>query len=317
MNEYCAGLGDTGLLEQWHPLKNGSLTPADVSYGSKRKVWWRCEKGHEWQAMVKARAEGTGCPICANRTLCPGENDLASTHPDLARQWHSVKNGSLTPRDIMAGTRRKVWWRCDKGHEWQAGVASRAAGTGCPVCAGRKVLTGFNDLACRFPDVAAQWHPTLNGDLAPAHVSSYSNRKVWWRCPLGHEYQAAVSARTMSGSGCPYCAGKKVLAGFNDLAAVEPHIAAQWHPTLNGALTPEMVTPGSHKKVWWLCPEGHTWKAVIHSRAGPQKCGCPVCAGRVRYPRQALCRGTGVNQGQTAARTALMIQESEFRRKTL
>ena len=310
--DYCREHGASALLEQWDAQRNAPLTPRELSYGSKRKVWWRCEKGHEWQAMVKSRAVGTGCPVCASRRLVPGENDLASTHPDLARQWHPVKNGSLTPRDIMAGTRRKVWWRCDKGHEWQAGVASRAAGTGCPVCAGRKVLTGFNDLACRFPDVAAQWHPTLNGDLAPAHVSSYSNRKVWWRCPLGHEYQAAVSARTMNGSGCPYCAGRKVLPGFNDLASLEPAVAAQWHPALNGALTPEMVTPGSHKKVWWLCPYGHIWKAVIHSRAGPKKCGCPVCAGKAKPERQTRYdRAAAAEYGQAAAKAAFAIQKTE------
>ena len=89
----------------------------------------------------------------------------------------------------------------------------------------------------------------------------------------------------MHGSCCPYCTGKKVLPGFNDLATLEPKIAA-WHPTLNGTLTPEMVTLGSHRKVWWQCPEGHVWKAVVYSRAGPQKCGCPVCAGKVKAARQ-------------------------------
>ena len=59
----------------------------------------------------------------------------------------------------------------------------------------------------------------------------------------------------------------------------------QWHPTLNGNLTPQMVTTGSHRMIWWQCPQGHVWKAAIHSRAGPQKCGCPVCAGRVKPER--------------------------------
>ena len=113
---------------------------------------------------------------------------------------------------------------------------------------------------------------------------------------MGHPYQAVIGARTMHGSGCPYCANRKVLPGFNDLATMEPKIAAQWHPTLNGSLTPEQVTAGSHRKVWWQCPDGHIWKAVIYSRAGPQKTGCPVCAGRIqparveRYRRMAAER---------------------------
>lgn len=269
------------LAEQWHPTKN-TVTPADVPLGSHHKAWWVCGKGHEWRAMVKTRTAGCGCPVCANRVLNPGENDLATTHPELAAQWHPGKNGPLTPRDLVAGTRRKVWWVCEKGHEWQASVSSRANGIGCPVCAGKVVIPGENDLASRFPELAAQWHPAKNGSLTPQGVSPYSNRKAWWSCPEGHEYPAAISAQAMGGTGCPYCAGKKVLVGFNDLQTLEPRVAAQWHPTMNGALTPEMVTVGSHQKVWWLCPEGHVWKAGIHSRTGAQKCGCPVCAGRTK-----------------------------------
>lgn len=280
--DYCVEYDRKELLQQWHPMKNEPLTPQTVTYGSKQKIWWRCEKGHEWQAMVKARTAGTGCPVCANHQLIPGENDLATTHPELASQWHPIKNGALMPNDLVAGTRKKVWWKCERGHEWQARVASRASGAGCPACAGKCIISGENDLASHFPAVAAQWCAERNGVLTPETVSPYSNRKVWWKCELGHEYQAAVAARTMNGSGCPYCAGRKVLSGFNDLATLEPRIAAQWHPTLNGTLTAEMVTVGSHKKVWWKCVDGHVWKGVIYSRAGPQKCGCPVCAGKVK-----------------------------------
>ena len=296
---YCAGKrawpGENDLASQrpdlatqWHPTKNNGVTPADIPLGSHHMAWWVCEKGHEWKAIVKSRAiGGTGCPVCANRALLPGINDLATTHPELARQWHPAKNGSLTPHDVMAGTRRKVWWRCDRGHEWQAAVSSRAVGTGCPVCAGKTAIPGENDLASLFPAIAAQWHPTRNGGLTPEKLPPYSNKKAWWLCPLGHEYTAAVAARITDRSGCPYCAGRKVLPGFNDLATLEPKVAAQWHPTLNGALTPEQVTTGSHKKVWWECPNGHIWKAVIYSRAGPgsRKCGCPVCAGRIQPER--------------------------------
>ncbi len=282
----CIRLGDQTLLEQWDEARNTPLTPQAVTAGSQKQVWWRCPKGHSWRAMVKARAlNGAGCPVCANRQLAPGENDLATLRPELVRQWHPTRNGTLTPADLFAGTRRKVWWQCGKGHAWRAAVASRASGMGCPVCAGKVVVPGENDLASRFPDLAKQWHSEKNGPLTPQGISPYSNRKVWWRCQRGHAYQAAVGARAMNGSGCPYCTGKKVLAGFNDLVTLEPRIAAQWHPTLNGDLTAEMVTPGSHKKVWWQCGEGHVWSAVIYSRAGPQKSGCPVCAGKVSFQR--------------------------------
>lgn len=252
------------LAAQWHPAKNGSLTPSQVTPGSHRKVWWVCDKGHTWQAIVKSRVSGCGCPVCANRQLLTGVNDLETIHPELARQWDLEKNAPLTPRDVTSVSYRKVWWRCGKGHSWQAAIRDRVnGGTGCPVCGGRIVAPGETDLAARFPEIAAQWHPTKNGRWTPEQVSPSSNRRIWWICDRGHEYQAPVYIRT-SGSGCPYCAGKKVLPGFNDLAALAPEVADQWHPTLNGSLTPEQITAGSHRKAWWICGEGYVSSTSWH-----------------------------------------------------
>lgn len=73
--------------------------------------------------------------------------------------------------------------------------------------------------------------------------------------------------------------GRKVLPGFNDLASLEPQVAAQWDTERNGALRPDQVTVGSGKRVWWRCEEGHVWKAKVYSRTGKMRTGCPVCAG--------------------------------------
>lgn len=291
---YCAGKRITPgehtletkcpeLAKQWHPTKNFRLKPSDVPPSTHRKVWWQCEKGHEWQAQVNSRTRGSGCPVCTNRQIVPGENDLATMFPELVKQWHPTRNGNLTPQKVFAGTRRKVWWRCEKGHEWFANVGARASrGEGCPVCAGKVIIPGENDLATVFPELAKQWHPEKNEDLVPYAVTPYSNRKVWWQCEKGHAWKTTPNARATQKSGCPYCTGKKVLVGFNDLATTHPKIAEQWHPTLNESLTPQMVTPGSHKKVWWQCQDGHVWKAVVYSRTGSKKHGCPVCAGLVK-----------------------------------
>ena len=288
--DYCIRFQRQDLLSQWDGPGNAPLTPATVSYGSRRKVWWQCDHGHRWQAAVYTRTGGeSGCPYCAGKRPWPGFNDLASQYPDLAAQWHPTRNGDLTPDQVLCGSNRRVWWQCPQGHQWSAIVKSRTEGAGCPYCASRQVSAGFNDLAARFPHLAQQWDRARNGAMTPETVSPYSNRKAWWVCALGHRWQAAVSARA-GGSDCPYCAGRKVLAGFNDLATKDPTVAAEWDPTLNGGLTPQMVTAGSHKKVWWRCSENHVWKAVVYARTGAKHCGCPVCAGKVsrrnqvRYP---------------------------------
>ena len=204
---------------------------------------------------------------------------------ELLREWDQDRNAPITPEQVAYGSHRMAWWVCQKGHRWQAMVKSRAAGTGCPVCTGKQVIPGENDLATLCPDIAKEWHPTLNGSTTPQKVTPYSNRKVWWLCPRGHPYQAIIATRTSHHSGCPYCAGRRALAGYNDLATLYPELAAQWHPTLNGNLTPAMVTPGSHKRVWWQCSEGHVWRAVIYPRTGKRQCGCPVCAGTAKTAR--------------------------------
>ena len=299
---YCSGRlpvpGETDLATrypdlaaEWHPTKNGDLTPSDVLPGSHRLVWWQCPHGHEWRAQIKSRVSGAGCPVCSNRALLRGVNDLVTNNPELARQWHPTKNGDLTPADVVPGTRRKVWWVCDKGHEWRAAVSARVNGSGCPVCTSKKIVPGINDLASQYPAVAKEWHPTKNGSLTPEQVAPASNKKVWWICDKGHEYQATVASRTQRNGGCPYCANTKVLPGFNDLATKYPRVAAEWHPTKNAPLTPDQVLPGSRRKVWWQCKNGHTWQAVIYSRTGNQNSGCPFCTGyavgkrRARYER--------------------------------
>ena len=271
------------LAAEWHPTKNAMLPPpSKLSPGSHRPAWWRCEKGHEWVAVIKSRTEGCGCPICANREVLAGYNDLATTHPQLASEWDTEKNGGLTPSGVLPGSSRRVWWRCAQGHSWRATVNSRANDAcGCPMCAGKRTVSGENDLASGFPLIAEEWDAEKNGALTPADVTAQSNRRVWWRCWLGHSYAAAVSDRVKRGSGCPYCAGHRVLPGFNDLATKNPLLAAEWESELNGALTPETVTTGSRKKVWWQCRFGHVWRAAVFSRAR-DGCGCPVCAGRAR-----------------------------------
>jgi len=136
-----------GLAAQWHPTKNGSLTPDRITVGSNRSVWWRCPKapGHEWYATNRSRRYSKGsCPFCSRRRVSV-TNSLETQAPDVAAQWHPLKNGSLTPRDVVVGSNRRVWWRCPNGvdHEWQALISNRTRiNTGCPYCAGKSARLG-------------------------------------------------------------------------------------------------------------------------------------------------------------------------------
>ena len=271
--DYCIETDRLSLLDQWDIALNEGLTPQMVSYGSPQKAWWRCELGHCYEAEVYARAiRDTGCPYCDGKKVF-------TVNPDIAAQWHPTLNDGLAPHMVSYGSTAKAWWRCEKGHVWKVAIHSRTRQkeTGCPVCSGKVISPGENDLATLNPEIAAQWHPILNGALTPEMVTVGSARNVWWRCEHGHEYQARIADRVSRTYNCPYCSGKRILAGFNDLATKSPDVAAQWHPILNGDLTPEMVTYCTTKKVWWQCEHGHEWQAKVYTRAKGQKSGCPVC----------------------------------------
>ena len=274
-------LADThpDVAKEWHPTKNGELTPCDISAGSSKKIWWQCELGHEWWEYPYNRKKGLGCPFCSNQRVKVGFNDLATTHPELAAEWHPTKNGDLTPQSIVAGSLKKIWWMDSLGHEWNAPAVRRSkGGTGCPYCAGQKILVGFNDLGATNPDIASELHPDKNNGIMPSEVYYRSAKRMWWKCSLGHEWKTEVRSRTQDGNGCPFCSGNRILTGFNDLAKRHPDIAHEWHPTKNGKLRPDKIASTYNDDVWWMCDQGHEWKSTPASRTRMNS-GCPICNG--------------------------------------
>jgi positive regulator of sigma E activity len=199
------------LAAEWHPVKNGKLTPGDVTIRTGRRVWWKCRAGsdHEWQASPAKRKHVSSCPFCSNRLAC-SNNNLARMYPAIAKQWHPTRNGKQGPGDVVATSGRKVWWKCPKGtdHEWNCRVVNRTTryNTGCPFCAGRRVST-TNSLARLSPHFAKEWHPKRNGLLKPSDVIATSTKTVWWKCRQGHEWKTTVRFRiTLKGRTCPKCA---------------------------------------------------------------------------------------------------------------
>ena len=192
------------LAEEWNYEKNTGLTPMDILPSSNKKVWWKCPKGHEWVTSVANRSKGNGCPYCSNKIVLKGENDLETVDPTLAKEWNYIKNGNLKPNDFSSNSGQKVWWKCDEGHEWQATIDSRNNGHGCPFCAGQKALKGENDLQTVNPTLAKEWNYEKNNGLTPMDVLPSSNKKVWWKCKKGHEWQSSIKNRN-KGVGCPVC----------------------------------------------------------------------------------------------------------------
>lgn len=279
--ENCVATLYPKLVAEFHPTKNKDITLYDMTFGSDRKIWWQClvNPEHTWETSVKLRTTmNCGCPYCSNKKI-GSTNNLWATHPEVAKQFHPTKNGVKTPFNLSSGNSSKFWWKCSaaEDHEWESTVANRIkCGIDCPFCSNKK-LAKSSSLAVTHPEIAKLFHPTKNGILTANDVIVKCQIKYWWRCSVAedHEWAASIYYVANSITGCPFCAGQKVSLDTSLLLRF-PIIAKQWHATKNGKLTTSEVSPGSDKKVWWQCENGHEYISRIANRTVLNR-GCPIC----------------------------------------
>ncbi|MEO5349450.1 MAG: zinc-ribbon domain-containing protein [Magnetococcus sp. YQC-3] len=297
--------------KEWHPEKNGTLTPFDVAPRSGKKVWWRCERGHEWESCVYSRTIHK-CPKCykhASIDKIEGGYNFGTLFPSQSKEWHSEKNGNLTPYQVTPYSSMKVWWLCAKGHEWISAITSRRR-SNCPICyklskIGKKIVRrGSFGMLC--PDKAKEWHPEKNGDLTPFDVSVSSERKVWWLCKMGHEWEGSVYLRR--NHNCYACSRQIMhankISGGNNFGTLYPDKSKEWHPEKNIGLSPFDFVPSSSIIIWWKCESGHEWQSMIRTRTTSN---CPVCWKIKRSKTIATYIKIKSQAGQNAGRVPLDV----------
>lgn len=210
--------------------------------------------------------------MCAGKVVIAGVNDLATTHPDVA----TLADG-WDPTTVTAGSGRRLLFKCPLGHSSRRSpVCARTSllnPRGCPICAGRVVVAGVNDLVTTHPEIAA-----LADGWDPATITAGSGKRLLFRCPIGHPSRPTmVFNRTGAGrcTGCPICANREILVGYNDLATTHPEVAKLadgWDPTT--------VSAGSTQRLLFACPDGHaSVLARVRNRVrDAESLGCPQCA---------------------------------------
>ena len=255
-----------------------------LSAGSTLKVAWVCPNcGEPWDDTVYSMIDGRQCSVCeTKRKTRKGYNDLATTDPDIASMWHSTLNGDLSPTMVRRGSHKMIWWLCPEGHPFDLTVNTLVTRKGrCPVCNGRRLLIGANDLKAMSPNIALDWDEKKNG-VPASQVLNGGNKLDWWKCHVcGYEWQESRTVRTFTQKGCPCCTNYVVIPGINDLATTDSDIAAEWDYSRNGEVTPQQVTRGKDFAAWWICPHcGESYDLEIYKRTGPQHQGCPYCAGK-------------------------------------
>lgn len=272
------------LLAEWDHEKNGDIiSPYKLTVGSNKKVYWKCEQGHTWQEPIYKRTKGKSCPFCANKRVWIGYNDLSTLYPRLVDEWNDAENGGVDVNTLVPGSTQKVSWKCKKcGFVWEAKVCARTMrGSGCPECAkkergkSRSRYSVEKNGALSDARLLESWDYEKNFPLRPKDVSSHSNKKVWWKCPVcGYSWEAKICNRS-NGRDCPCCSNRVLVKGVNDLATCNPKLAAEWDMERNAPTTPSDVFPKSGKKYHWICPQGHRYSATVLHRAGGTN--CPHC----------------------------------------
>lgn len=265
---------------------------------------------HEWDSTIgsQSKISGIRCPICRKQppkeklsVFCECGNDCfypilkpaklkesaAELFPSLLDEFHPTKNGCFDLSKVQPGYSKKIWWKCNKGHEWEGTVQNRTRlGSGCHQCGRSKANDSMRgrakppepgqSLQERYPEIAKYWHPTKNS-VSPDMVGARTERKFWWQCKRGHEtYTSSHSKITKTGSfPCRECEpiNRATPKPGKSLADVYPEVAKFWHPTKNGDLKPTGVTPHANLYVYWICDDGHTTRALINSRASGFTCG--------------------------------------------
>jgi len=196
------------IAAEWDLERNHGVKPSEVAFGSHSLSWWRGSVcGHTWEASIGNRTNnGHGCSICAGKTVQPGVNDIATLLPQLLSDWNYVRNPE-GPTELTWGTRKKVWFTCAIGHDWDSNPATRVSrNLSCPYCSRRKLMVGFNDFATVCHEAAEEWDYARNGSQIPSHYLPGSEKKFWFICQKNHSWFASLHSRYHQASGCPACA---------------------------------------------------------------------------------------------------------------
>lgn len=244
-----------------------------VSIGSNKKYWFKCENApHSYEAEPYRIKDGRRCSYCAGKKILTGFNDLLTTAPNLETWWDFEKN-TINIQEVSKGSHKVVWWVCQEGHSFQKDVNEMNRNTVCGYCAGKVILSGYNDLATLRPDFLEFIDHKKNSHVDFTVISPWTDVVLVGKCALGHEWTTSPD-RLSSGYRCPYCSGRKLLQGYNDLAARHPELVPYWSD--KNDVLPHEISYMNGRKVWWKCDLGHEWQAVVNDIAG-KKSWCSIC----------------------------------------
>lgn len=273
---------DSDILLQWDYEKNKNVDIGHMGYRSGEKVFWKCPNGHSYMTSIKNRTNGHRCYYCMNRKLLVDFNDLSTRFPEIADEWDYELNKGI-PSNYLYCSNMIANWRCKKcGNHWSTKICLRTRNnSGCPICGGykgaynrsRNLRVQNGSFADNYPELVSEWDFGLN-TISPYEINNSTKKSFYWKCKkYQHSYLATTSTR-IAGSGCPYCSGKKVLSGFNDIVSHNHELRDEWDFEKN-MIEPESVYYTSGKKYYWNCK--YCGEEIFSAPRYHRNVGCAKC----------------------------------------
>jgi ribosomal protein S17E len=210
----------TPIAEDWDYNNNSGIDINAVYKTSRLLVHWKCINGHKYKTSVFSRVRSNGCKECSKASFSEERIKLnalkgtsfADENPKIVNEWNLARN-KFSPNEVTSKSSLKIWFKCNKGHEWMTTPKARTMGRGCPICykknspqiirASKLKKTGIS-LAIKHPDLLDEWDYNKN-KFTPEELTPNSNYKVFWKCKFNHNWEATINNRTQNKSGCPYC----------------------------------------------------------------------------------------------------------------
>lgn len=274
--DYCISNDKLTLLDEWDYEKN-DIDPKEIDYDSTKKVFWKCKKcDFNFELSVNARTNfyNSGCPLCANKIVVKGVNDLETLYPEITKKWDYTKNGDKKPYMYSPESIEKFCFICKKGHSFNTSINKLVKNIDyCPTCAKKKIIKGINDIFTLYPKLKKEWDNDKN-TLDPYKLSPKSRKKVWLICHNGHSYETTIPNRLSHYRVCPYCLNLKPIVGKTDLATLRPDLISEYDT--NNKIKLEELMINSTNRVNWVCKYcNNTYKMSVSAKVKGKK--CPIC----------------------------------------
>ena len=262
------------IVNHWDYKLNYPLTPLDVVFDDKNKYYWRCPKCCNLVFKTPRAYSKTSCLLC--RKIEAGLDMLSKKPLFTARFWDSTANPGKIVGSVPARSNIPIQWRCKTcGGIWKMAPAFIRNQDGCPICAGKILCKGINDLKTLHPDICEEWDYERNIGKDPSDYLPNSKEQVWWKCKrCGVSRQTSIRRRIEN----PYCyCLNDTSRGVRNLATEAPlYVAKYWDYTKN-SVVPVNVAAYSATEYWFRCSAcGNSWKKKAQLVTDLQE--CPYCS---------------------------------------